>query len=249
LRIIARLDAKPPYVVKPVHFECLRKVGTPRDLALKYYEQGADEVLYIDIVSSLYRRPIILPAITETAKDLYVPFAAGGGVQTIADFESLLHHGVDKVVINTYALQKDPQIIRQAAEIFGSQAVMVHIQAKRWNGWWECFSDCGRIRSGKDALAWAEEAEQLGAGELLVSSVDCDGRRRGFDTALIAGIVDRVNIPVIAGSGAGSLEQIGAMVQEAGPDAVAVASLLHYGTETIGSIKQYLAGQGVKVAL
>jgi len=249
LRIIARLDVKPPYVVKPVHFECLRKIGKPTELALKYYTQGADEILYINIVSSLYQRPILLDQICETSKELYIPFAAGGGVKTIKDFENLLHHGVDKVVINTFALQQDAQIITKAAEIFGSQAVVVHIVAKKWKDWWECYSDCGRIRSGKNALDWAKEVEQLGAGEILVSSVDYDGRKRGFDIDLISRIVENAKIPVIAASGAGSLEHIGEMVLQANPDAVAVGSLLHYNTETIGTIKQYLNDIGVKVAL
>jgi cyclase len=249
LRIIARLDVKPPYVVKPVHFEGLRKIGTPADLALKYYTQGADEILYIDIVSSLYQRPILLNQICETSKELYIPFAAGGGVKTIEDFENLLHHGVDKVVINTFALQHGAQIIRKAAEIFGSQAVVVHIVAKKWQGWWECYSDCGRIRSGKDAVEWAKEVENLGAGEILVSSVDCDGRKRGFDIELIYHIVENTKIPVIAASGAGSLEHIRDVVVQANPDAVAVGSLLHYNTATIGTIKQYLDDNGIKVAL
>lgn len=248
LRVIARLDVKPPYVVKPVHFEGLRKIGNPADLALKYYNQGADEILYIDIVASLYQRPIILDTICETSKDLYVPFAAGGGVKTVEDFERLLHHGVDKVVINTFALQNDKLIIQCAAEIFGSQAVVVHIVGKKWQDWWECYSDCGRIRSGKDAVAWAEEVEGLGAGEILISSVDRDGRKRGFDIELISRIVDRVNIPVIAASGAGSPEHIRDMILQAHPDAVAVGSLLHYNETTIGSIKEYLSDNGIEVA-
>jgi len=224
-------------------------VGKPADMALKYYSQGADEIVYIDIVSSLYRRPLLLDQICETSRDLYIPFAAGGGVKTIDDFENLLHHGVDKVVINTFALQQDSQIIRNAAEIFGSQAVVVHIQAKKWQDWWECYSDCGRIRSGKDSIAWAQEVEQLGAGELLVSSVDTDGRKRGFDTELISRIVENTTIPVIAASGAGTLEHIRDMVLSAHPDAVAVGSLLHYNTTTIGAIKEYLRDEGIGVAL
>jgi len=249
LRIIARLDVKPPYVVKPVHFEGLRKIGKPTDMAVKYYDQGADEILYIDIVSSLYQRPILVDQICETSKELYVPFAAGGGVKTIEDFENLLHHGVDKVIINTFALQQDAQIIRKAAEIFGSQAVVVHIVAKKWQDWWECYSDCGRIRSGKDALEWAKDVELLGAGEILLSSVDHDGRKRGFDIELITRIVENAKIPVIAASGAGSLEHIRDMVARANPDAVTVGSLLHYNIATIGTIKQYLHDNGVKVAL
>lgn len=249
LRIIARLDVKPPYVVKPVHFECLKKIGAPYDLALKYYNQGADEILYIDIVSSLYQRPILFDQICKTSNDIYVPFAAGGGVKKIEDFENMLHHGVDKVVINTFALQNDAQIIRKSAEIFGSQAVVVHIVAKKWQNWWECYSDCGRIRSGKDAIEWAKEVEQLGAGEILLSSVDKDGRRQGFDIDLISHIVDSVKIPVIAASGAGSLEHIRDMIVKAQPDAVAVGSLLHYNITTIGILKKYLQDNGIEVIL
>jgi len=249
LRIIARLDVKPPNVVKPVHFEGLRKIGAPDELALKYYNQGADELLYIDIVASLYQREILPDLIQKTANDLLVPFTAGGGVRSIEDFARLLHNGVDKVIINTYALQQDPSIITRAAEIFGSQAVMVHIVAKKWNGWWECYSDCGRIRSGKDAFEWAMEAERLGAGEILVSSVDQDGRRRGFDTDLIKGVVSRVKIPVIAGSGAGSKEDVKQVVEVAKPDAVAISSLLHYNISSILDLKKYLSDEGIEVVI
>jgi cyclase len=249
LRIIARLDVKPPFVVKPVHFEGLRKIGTPSDLAQKYYHQGADEILYTDIVASLYQRPILFNQIRESSKEILVPFAAGGGVRTIDDFETLLHNGVDKVVINTFALQQDSQIIRNAAEVFGAQAVVVHIVAKKWQDWWECYSDCGRIRSGKDAIRWAEEVEDLGAGEILLSSVDCDGRKHGFDIELISRTVEHVKIPVIAASGAGSLEHIRDMVLQAQPDAVAVGSMLHYNTVTIDAIKQDLHDNGIPVVL
>lgn len=249
LRVIARLDVKPPFVVKPVHFEGLRKVGSPEELGLKYYNQGADEILYLDIVSSLYQRPILFDQICNASKDLFVPFAAGGGVKTIQDFENLLHNGVDKVVINTFALQHNAQIIRDAAEIFGSQAVVVHIVAKKWQDWWECYSDCGRIRSGKDAIAWAKEVEQFGAGEIIVSSVDCDGRKRGFDIELISRIVKNTTIPIIAASGAGSLEHIRDVVRMAHPDAVAIGSLLHYNITTISAVKEYLNENGIMVAV
>jgi len=249
LRIIARLDVKPPNVVKPVHFEGLRKIGAPDELALKYYNQGADELLYIDIVASLYQRGILPDLIQKTANGLLVPFTAGGGVRSVDDFACLLHKGVDKVIINTYALQQDPAIISRAAEIFGSQAVMVHIVAKKWNGWWECYSDCGRIRSGKDAFEWAMEVERLGAGEILVSSVDQDGRRRGFDTDLIKGIVSRVKIPVIAGSGAGSKEDVKQVVEVAKPDAVAIGSLIHYNISSIHDLKTYLSDEGIEVVI
>jgi imidazole glycerol-phosphate synthase subunit HisF len=248
VRIIARLDVKPPNVVKPVHFEGLRKIGTPQDLALAYHRQGADEILYLDIVASLYEREILMEQIRETARSIFIPFGAGGGVRTVQDFAQLIHNGVDKVIVNTFALQKDPTLIDRAARAFGSQAVVVHVEAKRWNGWWECYSDCGRIRSGRDVLSWVEEVEQRGAGEVMVSSVDRDGRRRGFDVELIQEVTSRTTIPVIAASGAGSLEHIREVIQEARPDAVAIASLLHYGTATIGEIKEFLDGHGIPVA-
>lgn len=248
LRIIARLDVKPPLVVKPIHFEGLRKIGLPEDLALKYYIQGADEILYIDIVASLYQRDIIPDLILNTAKKVFVPFAAGGGIKSINDFELCLKNGADKVLINTYALQYNPEIITDAAKIFGSQAVVVHIEAKKWKDQWECYSDCGRIRSGKDVLEWAEEVEGYGAGEIFLSSVDMDGRRRGFDVDLIRKVVSLVDIPVIAGSGAGNLDQISKMVHQAQPSAVAIASLLHYDIATIRTIKEHLASRHIEVA-
>jgi len=249
LRIIARLDVKPPNVVKPIRFEGNRQIGNPRELARKYYDQGADEIFYMDIVASLYQRNIIIEGVTDTSEDLFIPFAAGGGVRTISDFALLLHYGVDNVVINTYALQHDPTIIERAAMIFGSQAVVVHIEAKRMGSGWECYSDCGRSRSGKNVLEWVEEVQDLGAGEIFVSSVDKDGLQQGFDIELIKEVVSRSHVPVVAGSGAGSLDHILAMIQEAKPDAVAVASILHYGLTTISEIKQYLHHHDIEVTL
>jgi len=244
-RIIAKLDVKPPYVVKPVHFEGLRKMGLPSDLAKKYYEQGADELFYIDIVSSLYQREILSEGIKKTANELFIPFAVGGGVRSIEDFSKLLHMGADKVVINTFAVQNDSNIINQAAEVFGSQAVVINIDAKKWQKNWECYTDCGRIQSGRDVLEWAQEAEQRGAGEILLQSVDCDGRKRGFDIDLAARVVDSVGIPVVVSSGCGSLKDISELIEEANPSGVAIASLLHYDQTTIQDIKNYLRSNGV----
>ena len=205
VRIIAKLDVKPPYVVKPVHFEGLRKMGNPAELAEKYYDQGADELFYIDIVSSLYQREILFNEIEQVANKLFIPFAAGGGVKSIDDFSKMFHMGADKVVINTYAIQNDPNIIDKAAKIFGSQAVVINIEAKKWENYWECYTDCGRIQSQKDVSDWAVEVEQRGAGEILLQSVDADGRCRGFDIELASKVVNLVNIPVVVSSGAGSL--------------------------------------------
>lgn len=247
-RIIAKLDVKPPYVVKPVHFEGLRKIGTPVELAKKYYAQGADEVMYIDIVASLYQREILFTEIEQTANELYIPFGVGGGVKTIDDFSKLFHAGADKVVLNTYAVQKNPDIINQAAEIFGNQAVVVNIEAKRWENWWECYTDCGRIQSGKNVLEWVKEVEQRGAGEILLQSVDHDGRQRGFDLELAKYVVESVNIPVVVTSGAGKLEDIKELIDYAAPSGVAIASLLHYDKYTIQEIKEYLRSNGIEVS-
>jgi len=247
-RIIAKLDVKPPYVVKPVHFEGLRKVGMPAELAKKYYEQGADEVMYIDIVASLYQREILFSEIEQTANELFIPFGVGGGVKTIDDFSKLFHAGADKVVLNTYAVQQNPDIINQAAEIFGNQAVVVNIEAKRWDNWWECYTDCGRIRSNKNVLKWVKEVEQRGAGEILLQSVDHDGRQRGFDLELSKLVVESVNIPVVVTSGAGKLEDIKELIEYAAPSGVAIASLLHYDKHTIQEIKEYLRSNGIEVS-
>ena len=240
VRIIAKLDVKPPYVVKPVHFEGLRKMGDPSEMAKKYYDQGADELFYIDIVSSLYQREILFNEIEKVANKLFIPFAAGGGVKSIDDFSKMFHMGADKVVINTYAIQENPNIIDQAAKIFGSQAVVVNIEAKKWKDYWECYTDCGRIQSQKSVSDWVSEVEQRGAGEILLQSVDMDGRRRGFDIELASKIVDLVNIPVVVSSGAGSLEDIKTLIEVASPSGVVIASLLHYEQATILEIKEYL---------
>jgi len=240
VRIIAKLDVKPPYVVKPVHFEGLRKMGDPSEMAKKYYDQGADELFYIDIVSSLYQREILFNEIEKVANKLFIPFAAGGGVKSIDDFSKMFHMGADKIVINTYAIQENPNIIDQAAKIFGSQAVVVNIEAKKWKDYWECYTDCGRIQSQKSVSDWVSEVEQRGAGEILLQSVDMDGRRRGFDIELASKIVDLVNIPVVVSSGAGSLEDIKTLIEVASPSGVVIASLLHYEQATILEIKEYL---------
>ena len=247
-RIIVKLDAKPPYIVKPVHFEGLRKMGVPQELGEKYYEQGADEIMYIDIVSSLYQRDIIFEEIEKVASKLFIPFGVGGGVKTIEDFSKLFHIGADKVIINTHAVQENPDIINQAAEIFGRQAVVVNIEAKDWGNWWECYTDCGRIRSGKSVLEWVKEVEERGAGEILLQSVDKDGRQRGFDLELSKKVVESVSIPVVIASGAGKLEDIKEVIEYAKPSGIAIASLLHYDKLTVKEIKDYLRNNGIEVS-
>lgn len=247
-RIIAKLDVKSQYVVKPVHFEGLRKMGQPAELAKKYYEQGADELIYIDIVASLYQREILFEEIEKTANELFIPFGVGGGVKTIEDFSKLFHSGADKVAINTYAVQENPEIINEAAEIFGNQAVVVNIEAKKWDDWYECYTDCGRIQSKKDVISWAKEVEQRGAGEILLQCVDTDGRQRGFDLELAKQVVQSVNIPVVVASGAGKLKDIKELIEYAEPSGIALASILHYDKVTIKEVKEYLRNHGIEVS-
>jgi cyclase len=241
IRIIAKLDVKPPFVVKPVHFEGLRKMGDPKAFVDKYYLQGADEIFYIDIVSSLYRRKILFNEIEKSAKDLYVPLAVGGGVRSIEDFTKLFHSGADKVVINTYAVQENPNIIDQAARLFGAQSVVVNIEAKHDRGTWNCYTDCGRIPSNKYVLDWVYEAQERGAGEILLQSVDKDGRKKGFDLELAAKVVDKLSIPTVVASGAGSLDDIMCLATQVKPSGIALSSVLHYDELTVAEIKKALS--------
>ncbi len=254
MRIIAKLDVKPPYVIKPVHFEGLRKIGKSVELVQKYYQQGADEIVYIDIVASLYQREILLNDIKAAANQLFVPFCVGGGVRSIEDFSILFHNGADKVTLNTHAVQENPQLIDDAAKIFGSQAVVINIEAKRTqenynDTHWNCYTDCGRISSNKNALSWASEVQERGAGEIILQSVDKDGRQQGFDNQLIENVISTINIPVVVASGSGSLKDIVDVATTYNPSGIAVSSLLHYNRLTILEIKQALADKGIEVSL
>lgn len=249
MRIIAKLDVKPPNVVKPVHFEGLRKVGTSFELAKKYYAQGADEILYVDIVSSLYQRGLLIDNIEKTAEGLFVPFSVGGGVRSIQDFSMLFHHGADKVVLNTYAVQENPNLIDEAAKIFGSQAVVINVEAKQVDSDWNCYTDCGRIPSNKSVIDWVYEVQNRGAGEIVLQSVDTDGRQRGFDLPLIDSVLSKVKIPVIAASGAGDLSHIIELATTLSPSGIALASVLHYDKLSITDIKATLKEHGVGVSL
>lgn len=247
MRIIAKLDIKPPYVVKPVHFEGLRKIGEPEKIAENYYLQGVDEIFYIDIVASLYEREILYTHIEEAAEKVFIPMGVGGGVKSLEDFSKLFHLGADKVVINTHAVQENPNIINQAANIFGAQSVVVNIEAKRKGRGWECYTDCGRMKSGRSVLDWVKEVQERGAGEILLQSVDTDGRQRGFDIELIKQVVELSKIPVVAASGAGSKDDVLEIAKEAKPSAVAIASLLHYDICTVKELKAYLQQNGIEV--
>lgn len=245
-RIIPRLDIKGPNLVKGIHLEGLRVMGDPAEHALRYYQEGADELLYVDIVASLYQRNNLVDVVERTASQIFVPLTVAGGIRSLADIQKLLRAGADKVAINTAAVQR-PELITEASRVFGSQCVVVSIEAKRRpEGGWEAYTDNGRERTGLDAVAWSRRAVDLGAGELLLTSVDMEGTRRGFDLELITAIAPGAPVPVIACGGGGSIDHVAASIQ-AGADAVAVASLLHYRTESVPTLKAGLAARQIEV--
>jgi imidazole glycerol-phosphate synthase subunit HisF len=248
LRIIARLDIKAPNLVKGIRLEGLRVLGQPAAFATRYFEQGADELYYQDIVASLYKRSSILDLVRSAAEQIFVPLTVGGGIRTIDDIRMALRAGADKVCINTAAIGR-PELIGEAAQIFGTQCVVVAVEAIRQNdGRWKAFTDNGREHTGLNARDWALRAVELGAGELLLTSVDREGTRKGFDLEFIAGIAGQVDVPVVAHGGAGSVDDV-VQVARLGVDGVALASVLHYGNLTIAQIKQGLAAVGIEVRL
>ena len=226
LRLIARLDIKGPNVIKGIHLEGLRVIGDPQEHARRYYEQGADELLYMDIVASLYGRNSLTEIIRRAAEDVFVPLTVGGGIRSVDDAAEALRAGADKVAVNTAAIAS-PQLITELATRFGSQAVVVSIEAKRSGAGWEAYTDNGREHTQRDVVEWAATAAELGAGEILLTSVDREGTRKGFDTALITAVTAAVAIPVIASGGMGEHAHI-EQATLAGAAAVAMADVLHY---------------------
>jgi imidazole glycerol-phosphate synthase subunit HisF len=246
-RLIARLDVKGPNLVKGIRLEGLRVIGNPRTFARRYYAEGADEILYVDIVASLYGRNNILEVVRRTAGDVFVPMTVAGGLRSVADVREALRSGADKVAINTAAVA-NPELIRMVAEAFGSQCMVVDIQTKKIGpDRWEAYTDNGRERTGLDALEWAHRAVSLGAGELLITSVDREGTQKGTELDFLRRVATLVEVPVIACGGVGTPEHARQAIVEGGADAVAVASVLHYGRHTIGEIKAHLAQGGVPV--
>ncbi|MFA6030770.1 MAG: imidazole glycerol phosphate synthase cyclase subunit [Elusimicrobiota bacterium] len=247
IRVIARLDIKGPNLVKGIHLEGLRIIGEPGLYARRYYEQGVDELLYMDIVASLYGRNSLTAIIERAAQDVFVPMTVGGGVRTLDDVRALLRAGADKVAVNTAAV-RNPDFIRDAARSFGSQCIVVSIEAKlRGPDHWEVLTDNGRERTGRDAVEWAREAARLGAGELLVTSVDREGTGKGYDLALTRLISAQTEIPVIACGGAGEPGHLADAVETGRADAVCVASLLHYERQTVSGLKRALTARGIPV--
>lgn len=246
VRLIARLDVKSPNLVKGIQLEGLRKLGDPNEFALKYYLQGADEIIYEDIVASLYERNSLLDIIKKTTDNIFVPITVGGGLRSVDDVAAALRAGADKISINTAAI-KDPNIITQVARCFGSQCMVLSIQAKRRDGQWKAYYDNGRENSNLDVIEWAKKGEALGAGEIMLTSVDQEGTAKGFDVDIVRAITDSVSIPVIASGGMGKLEDIYAVIKNGHADAVAMAHVLHYNHLTINHVRQYCLEQEIPV--
>jgi len=260
-RIIPCLDVKDGRVVKGTRFVNLRDAGDPVEVAALYDAQGADELVFLDITASHERRRIMIDVVARTADQAFMPLTVGGGIRYLEDIRALLKAGADKVSLNTAAVEQ-PELIRRAAERFGSQCIVLAIDAKRRapsagggssrqdagpRGSWEVFVHGGRTATGKDAVAWAVEGERLGAGEILLTSMDRDGTKDGYDLELTAGIAEAVGIPVIASGGAGTAAHLYDGLTAGKADAALAASMFHYHEVTVAEVKQYLAGRGVAV--
>ena len=245
-RIIPCLDIKDGRVVKGVSFVDLRDAGDPVEQARIYDAEGADELVFLDITASHERRDIVLDMVRAVAESVFIPFTVGGGIRTAEDMRAMLLAGADKVSVNSAAV-RNPQVIADGALEFGSQCVVVAIDAKRRADGWEVYVNGGRIPTGLDAAQWAQQVAALGAGEILLTSMDCDGTQAGYDVALTRAIADAVPIPVIASGGAGLLEHFHAALTEGRADAALAASLFHYRQLSIAEVKAYLAQRGVAV--
>jgi cyclase len=256
-RIIPCLDVDAGRVVKGVQFVDIRDAGDPVEVARRYDSQGADEITFLDITASSDNRDIIVSVVEKVAEEVFIPLTVGGGIRELRDIHRLLYSGADKVSINTTAVS-DPTFIRKASEHFGNQCIVVAIDAKQVAGFsgdesdpprWEIFTHGGRNPTGIDAIDWSLRMADYGAGELLVTSMDRDGTKNGFDLDLMKKITDTVSIPVIASGGVGNLEHLAAGVLEGGADAVLAASIFHYGEHTIGEAKKYMQDRGIEVRL
>lgn len=247
-RIIPCLDVNRGRVVKGVNFVNLRDAGDPVEIAAAYDAAGADEVVFLDITASSDGRETVVDMVRKVAEKVFIPFTVGGGIRTVEDFRVLLREGADKISINSSAIDR-PQLICEAADKFGSQCVVVAIDARRRadGSGWNIYKNGGRVDMGIDAVEWAMKADRMGAGELLLTSMDCDGTKAGYDIALTRQIADAVSIPVIASGGAGTMEHFYDALTAGGADAVLAASLFHYKEMEIMDLKDYLAGRGVSV--
>lgn len=246
-RIVPCLDVRDGRVVKGVNFVNIRDAGDPVELAKYYSDQGADEIVFLDITATSDARDTVADVVERTAAQVFVPLTVGGGIRSLNDFQRLLRAGADKISVNSAAV-KDPTLIARAAERFGSQCVVLAIDARsRENGTWEVVTAGGRSPTGLDAVEWAREGQRLGAGEILLTSMDADGTKAGFDLSLTKAVTQAVSIPVIASGGCGKLEHFAQVFERTGCDAALAASLFHFGEISIPQVKEYLRGLDIPV--
>lgn len=247
IRLIARLDIKGPNLIKGIHLEGLRVIGSPNEHALRYYLQGADELIYMDVVASLYGRNSLGDIVQSAAQDVFVPITVGGGIRSVEDATRLLRCGADKVAVNTAAVA-NPGLISEIARRFGSQCMVLSVEAKQIGpDRWEAYTDNGRERTGLDVIEWVKRGASLGAGEIFLTSVDKEGTRKGFDTALLRAVTQEVAVPVIASGGMGKPEDVIDAVRQGEADAVAMADILHYQRATVGDIRSVARASGIGV--
>jgi imidazole glycerol-phosphate synthase subunit HisF len=247
VRMIARLDIKGSNLIKGIHLEGLRVIGSPNEYALNYYNQGIDELIYMDSVASLYGRNSLNEIVKSAAKNIFVPMTVGGGIRSLNDASNILRCGADKIAVNTEAV-KNPNLIRDIALRFGSQCMVISVEAKNTApNTWEVYIDNGRERTNLDVVEWTKKAVELGAGEILLTSIDQEGTRRGFDISLVQAVTENVSVPVIASGGMGSAEDLVKVVTEGNADAVAMADILHYERKTVGDLRKVAMSKGIKV--
>lgn len=248
IRIIARLDVKAPNLIKGIHLEGLRKIGDPNLYARRYYDQGIDEIIYMDVVASLYERNSLLDIVERTTRDIFVPITVGGGIRSVEDVRQALRAGADKVAVNTAAVAT-PELISDIVRTFGSQCLVLSIEAKRRpNGrGWEALTDNGREHTGLDAIEWAKRAAGLGIGEVLLTSVDQEGTRRGFDVELVKAVTSEIEVPVIASGGMGTTDHLVSVVRDGGADAVAIADMLHHERMGLNEVRDAALHAGLSV--
>ena len=238
IRIIPRLDIKNENLIKGIHLEGLRVIGNPNQFAKNYFENGADEILYIDLVASLYRRSKLTSILRETVNDVFIPITVGGGIRNVSDVMDLLNSGADKVAINTAAVN-NPKLIKHVSRTFGSQCMVLSVEAKKTeSNKWEVYTDCGRERTGLDVIDWVKYAEELGAGEILLTSIDQEGTQKGFDIDLISKVNQSVSIPVIASGGFGNFNDLKNLLENSKVSGCAIAHSLHYKKTSINKIKE-----------
>lgn len=249
IRIIPRLDIKGPNVVKPVQTEALRIVGNPKELAYRYYKEGADELIYLDIVASLYQRNLDFDLLKSVSENIFIPITVGGGIRSIHDINNVLRSGADKIAVNTYAV-KNPRFLTEAVREFGSQCIVLYVEAKKQSdGKYEVYTDGGREKTGIEAIGWIKKAIDLGVGEILLTSIDKDGTRTGYDIELLKKVNSFSPIPVIAHGGAGKPDSWIEVLEKAEVDALAVSSIFHYKEYSISKFKDYLAKNKINVRL